>query len=61
MMVWMCDRCQQVVNPGNRKNQRPDGWVTIRRQPSGRDQAHNWLLCQDCQPIFYAAMQRPTP
>ena len=53
----MCDRCRAVVDPGNRKNQRPDGWITIRRQPTGNEKAHNWLLCEPCQSVFYTAMR----
>ena len=58
MMVWMCDRCHAVVDPnGSRKNQRPEGWETIRLQPSGAViQARNWLLCPPCLEAFFAAM-----
>ena len=56
-MTWMCDRCNEVVKPASRKNQRPIGWVTVRLTKAGEYEAQQWMLCAACQEFFYAAMK----
>lgn len=55
MMVWMCDRCKTTVKPPNRKNQRPQGWVTL-RVTDVEKHVDQWMLCEPCKGNLYAAI-----
>ena len=48
MLAWVCDRCRALTDGSGRKNQRPDGWASVRLNAETGTKDVSNLICPDC-------------